>query len=177
MFFIVCRQSTSGAKKNPKKGQLASGPSHFYLTGVASAILSVTIFIFLPASTGTRIVSSHLLLHADRFQLSLLRLSGSSVGSGSPTHFILLGAVFAVIGLLIGCSLADTLRILYRYLPTHQDRHGFCIDLVNHHLEEVERFELVDQQRILLFVAGVLNRMAKFIHLPEMLLPVFVDGV
>src|SRR5690606_33272511 len=130
-------------------------------------------------TTGTRFVSAHLLLHPHRCQLlwlvGLWVCTSTFTGGCHITALILLGAVFAVIGLLFRSSLPYMSRILDRYLPPHQHRHCLRIDVAYHGPEEIERFQLVDQQRVFLFVAGVLHRVAQFIHLSKVLFPVLVD--
>jgi hypothetical protein len=63
------------------------------------------------------------------------------------------------------------------YLSAHQDGYGFAVHFVHHFLEEVVRFELIDQQRVFLFVTCILHRTAEFVHFAQVFLPVVVNGV
>ena len=64
---------------------------------------------------------------------------------------------------------------LYRNNASHKDRNSLGVHCVEHCLEQVERFNLVDQQRIFLFVACILYRLTELVEFTEVFLPCFVN--
>ena len=60
-------------------------------------------------------------------------------------------------------------------MATQKCRSYFHIEIVEHLFKQVERFNLVDHQRIFLLIRCVLNRLAQLVKLAEMFFPEFVD--
>ena len=89
------------------------------------------------------------------------------LGSGLAHFYVALGRLLLAFGR----------SFLYRYLAAHQNGDGLVVDLVDHRIEQVDRFELVDQQRVFLFVAGVLYGVLQVVQLAEVLFPGLVDDM
>ena len=60
---------------------------------------------------------------------------------------------------------------------THEDGGRLAVHVFDHRTEEFVGLELVDEERILVFVAGVLHRVTQLIHLTQVFLPSFVDDM
>ena len=111
----------------------------------------MAVFVFLPTSTRTEVISPYLFLHADRLQFLRLSLLGVAIPASSCRHTIrllFLSTILAIIGLLLRGGTPYASRILHRYLTPHQNGYRFGVDVIYHCLEEVERLQLIDQQRI-----------------------------
>ena len=65
--------------------------------------------------------------------------------------------------------------LLHRNLTTHKHCYCLVVHSAEHRLEEVERLKLINQQRIFLLIAGILNRLAQLVEFTQMLLPRLVD--
>ena len=62
-----------------------------------------------------------------------------------------------------------------RDVGTHQEGDDVLVDVLQHGLEQVERLELVDDQRVFLLVGGVLHRFLQVVEFAEVFLPGVVD--
>ena len=125
---------------------------------------TVAILVFLSATAGAGVVSSYFGGGFYRFGALLRSIGLCAVVLLRASYLLFLGTIPAVILSCFGCSFFYLLRVARRYLSTHKDRYGFGIDGIDHFLEESERFEFEDKQRVLLFVAGVLHRLAQLVE-------------
>ena len=133
-------------------------------------LFAVAVLVFLTAAARTCIVTSHLLLHMDRGVALRLAAVCHKVGP-------------AGLELAHVCCLTTLLRYLTRRcigvskrnLSSEKERKDILVKVFQHLAEEVEALELVDEERVLLLVCGVLYRLLQVVHIAEMLLPLVVD--
>ena len=90
---------------------------------------------------------------------------------------LLLFAILAEVLTLFRGGLTNLLRFLYRDLSAHQDGDCLVVYLVYHRVEQVHRLQLVNQQRVFLFVAGILYGMFQIVQLAQVFFPCLVDDV
>ena len=78
--------------------------------------------------------------------------------------------------MLLWCCLLNLLLLFHYWnLSTHQDAADAVVHVVDHAVPDLGTLQLEDQQWILLLVACVLYRVAEFIELAEVLLPVVIN--
>ena len=130
----------------------------------------MAVLVLLAATAGAGVVAADLLLHTDR--LGDLLLLSVAVRLGQQ-----------VLALLADLRLVDALRtrlthgvrVLCRDVGTHQEGDDVLVDVLQHGLEQVERLEFVDDQRVFLLLGGVLHRLLKVVEFEEVFLPGVVD--
>ena len=107
----------------------------------------MTVLVFLTASAWAWVVATHFLFNSNRLgDLSLLR-----VAIGLRQEIVALLAQLRPIHSL-GLMLTHIIRVLYRNVGQHQERYDILVDFLDHSLEEVERLEFVNHQRVFLLV-------------------------
>ena len=81
-----------------------------------------------------------------------------------------------LLGVLLWCCLLNLLLLFHYWnLTTHQDAADAVVHVVDHAVPDLGTLQLEDQQWILLLVAGILYRVAEFIELAKVLLPVVIN--
>ena len=87
-------------------------------------------------------------------------------------------------GLLLGsgrgCRTGHTHIALLRgwlhiNLTAHQCCQCFLVEVVEHRLKDVERFNLIDYQRVFLLIGCILHTLAQVVEFAQMLFPQFID--
>ena len=152
----------------------------------------MTVLVLLAAAAGAGVVTAHFLLHPDgllrltrRGTRGRLRLCALRVGAAwSRIGVVLLGAITAHVGAALGDGLTHFRggltflvgRLLDGDLATHEDGDRLAVHRLDHRLEQVVSLEFVDQQRVFVLVAGVLNGLTEVVHVAKMFLPRLVDG-
>ena len=138
----------------------------------------MTVLELLAAAARTRVVTAGSLLHADGFTYLLTGVAGGSRTLVRVTQVtVAVLAVLAALLTVLGRCLAYALRIRLRNLSTHQYGDCLVIHLVHHVVKQCDGFQLEYEQRILLFIAGILHGMFQLIQLTEILLPAVINGV
>ena len=123
----------------------------------------------LAGSARTWVITSDLLLYMYRH--SALRLS--AVSDQVSTACVHLAHVrLARLRRCLRCR-----AVTKRNMSTEKECKNILVHVLEHLAEEVEALELVDEERILLLVSRVLNRLLEVVHITEMLLPAVVDPV
>ena len=141
----------------------------------------MALFVFLAAAAGARIVRTNLLVHTNGLRHLLTarvltvggrhgRLDGTAAAYRAHLrtlraghHLVLLRAVLAHVLTLRRLCLTHLVRVAGRNLGTHEDGDGAVVEAVQHLLEQAERLDLVDEQRVLLLVTGRLHAVAQFV--------------
>ena len=60
---------------------------------------------------------------------------------------------------------------------TEKERKHLLVQFLEHLAKEVEALELVDEERVLLLVCSVLDRLREVVHIAQVLLPVLINLV
>lgn len=140
----------------------------------------VAILVFFARTARTRIISSNLWSLIDN-RLTWLTLTG--VSACGPLHCLLhlrrLVVVLTAMGFhilrsawLLFCSRTlDLFRVRHWQRHSHENRDGAVVYFINHIIEQGDRLELKDKQRILLFVACILYGVLQLVELTEIFLP------
>ena len=107
----------------------------------------MAVLILLAASAGAGVIAAYFHLFADRLRdLPLLR-----VAVRLCQQVLTLLADLRLVNAL-RARLADSVRVLRRDVGTHQEGDDVLVDSFQHGLEQVERLQLVDNQRVFLLV-------------------------
>ncbi len=61
-------------------------------------------------------------------------------------------------------------------LAAHQGCEGLLVQVVEHSLKDMERLNLVDYQRVFLFIRCILHALTQVVEFAQVFLPQFVDG-
>ena len=90
-------------------------------------------------------------------------------------HRIFLGAITAVVLTALLLCLLYAIGFLLMNLSAKEDGYRAAVEVIEHALEDIERLELVDQQRVFLLIGRVLHGLLEVIQLTEVLFPLIVD--
>ena len=131
----------------------------------------VTVLVFFAASTGTRIVSANLLFNFYGLGFHLLLCVAVCLRQQVAASLFHLRPV----------KPARQLRLLQNCLgfnhqvTLYEEGSNLLIYLLDHGFKEVERFKLVNQQRVLLLVTCILNRLLQVVHFAQLFFPGIVN--
>ena len=132
----------------------------------------MTVLVFFAAAAGTGIVAAGFFLDMHGHRLLFFGLSRLC----RSLHARSLQLIDIDFGSLLAFALYVLGRILpYRDVGLVEGAQYVGIDFVEHFREELERLEFVDQQRVFLFVGGVLHALAQVVHFAQVLAPCVVD--
>ncbi len=96
---------------------------------------------------------------------------------GRVGHVVARFAVLRTFGLWLRFCFTHIGCILHRDLCTHEDAGGAVVDFANHLIEQLYALKLKDDQRVFLFVTGVLYRMFQIVEFAQVFLPFIVYDV
>ena len=128
-------------------------------------------------SARTGVVSSNFFINPDRLRTLLLGLLWL-IWIGRLCHFWTLGSNLAVIRPSGSFYLASSrLRTPFRYgdISFKKKRGYIVVELLDHLLEKLKRFKLVNKKGVFLFVSCLLNRLPQVVHFAQMFFPRIVN--
>ena len=120
--------------------------------------------VLLAGTAGAGIVAAHLLLDPDGSVALGLTAVGHHIRPGS-THITHVGTA------ALGLTYISGSILPHRDVSPEQELHHLAADTLDDTLEEVEALELVDKQRVLLLVCGILHGLLEVVHIAQVLLP------